>query len=243
VNPGTGALVRGLDVLDRLADPHVGRDGLGVQRLTELVGGDKSQLSRTLQTLDERGFVERDPETLSYRLGWRVFGIASRAADSRLLDSAQPVLQGLVRMFGESVHLSVRQGDAVLTLLSESPPATLHAPGRVGSVTPLGTTSAGRALVSDLAGEELDALGLSEARSAIADVALRGFSIVREEFEPGLVAAAAPIRGVSGLVVAALNISAPRFRFDERLEEAAAHLVVAANELSVAIGGIPRKIR
>ena len=32
----------------------------------------------------------------------------------------------------------VRQGDMVLTILSESPAATLHAPGRAGGLTPLG---------------------------------------------------------------------------------------------------------
>ncbi len=237
VNPGTAALIRGLEVLDRLGDPEVGRDGLGVVRLAELVGGDKSQLSRTLKTLDERGYVERDPNTLAYRLGWRVFGLATSAADARLLDAARPILRELVAAFGESVHLSVRQGGMVLTILSESPPSTLHAPGRAGALTPIGTTSAGRVLVADLAPDELDRLGLSDARPAIAAVAAQGFAIVREEFEPGLVAAAAPIRGVSGAIVAALNISAPRFRFDDRLEEAAARVVVAADELSVAIGG------
>jgi DNA-binding IclR family transcriptional regulator len=237
VNPGTTALVRGLEVLDRLGDPDVGPAGLGVVRLAELVNGDKSQLSRTLQALHERGYVERDPETLAYRLGWRVFGLAASAADARLLDEARPVLRELVLAFGESVHLSVRQGGMVLTILSESPPSTLHAPGRVGGLTPLGTTSAGRVLVADLATEELDALGLSKAKRAIALVAAQGFAIVREEFEPGLVAAAAPIRGVSGGIVAALNVSAPRFRFDDRLDEAAKRLVVAADGLSVAIGG------
>jgi DNA-binding IclR family transcriptional regulator len=166
-----------------------------------------------------------------------VFGLAASAADARLLEAARPVLRELVLSFGESVHLSVRQGAMVLTLLSESPPSTLHAPGRVGGLTPLGTTSAGRVLVADLQADELDALGLSEAKHAIALVAAQGFAIVREEFEPGLVAAAAPIRGVSGAIVAALNVSAPRFRFDDRLEEAAERLVVAADGLSVAIGG------
>ena len=113
----------------------------------------------------------------------------------------------------------------VLTILSESPASTLHAPGRAGGLTPLGTTSAGRVLVADLAPDELDRLGLSFARPAIAAVAVQGFAIVREEFEPGLVAAAAPIRGVTGAIVAALNVSAPRFRFDDRLEEAAGRLV------------------
>ncbi len=243
MNPGTAALARGLALLDALSEPGVGREGLGVVQLAELVAADKSQVSRALQALDERGYVERDPETLAYRLGWHVFGLAARAADARLLDAARPVLRELVATFGESVHLSVRQGDAVLTLLSESPSATLHAPARAGSLAPLATTSAGRVLVSDLSRPELEALGLASARAAIARVAEDGYAIVREEFEPGLVAAAAPIRGVSGAVVAALNVSAPLFRFDDRLESAALRLVTAADALSVAIGGIPRGVR
>ncbi len=108
----------------------------------------------------------------------------------------------------------------------------------VGGLAPLATTSAGRVLVSDLSEAELEALGLGSARAAIARAAEDGYAIVREEFEPGVVAAAAPIRGVSGAVVAALNVSAPLFRFDDRLEAAALRLVVATDALSIAIGGM-----
>ena len=59
-----------------------------------------------------------------------------------------------------------------------------------------------------------------------------GYAIVREEFEPGVVAAAVPIRDAAGRVVAALNVSAPRFRFDGRLNDAAALLVEISDELS-----------
>jgi IclR family transcriptional regulator, KDG regulon repressor len=237
VNPGTGALVRGLDVLSALSDDSSARAGLGVVALTDLLGGDKSQLSRTLRTLEERGFVERDPETLAYRIGWRLFVVAAQVGESRLVSAAPPVLRALVRELGESVHLSVRQGDQVLTLLSESPEATLHAPGRVGGLTPLASTSAGRVLALDLDQAELTALGLAPFVDAIAAARSLGYAIVREEFEAGLVAAAAPIRNAAGRVVAALNVSAPRFRFDDRLEGSAPRVVEAANTLSAAIGG------
>jgi IclR family transcriptional regulator, KDG regulon repressor len=239
VNHGTTALARGLDVLEALADPGADGAGLGVVALAELVGGDKSQLSRTLATLERRGYVERDPGTLRYRLGWRIFGLASLAADRRLLDAARAVLRELVAELGESVHLSVRQGDMVLTLLTESPATTLHAPGRVGGLTPLATTSAGRVLVSDLDQAELDALGLAASKRAIAAARRLGYAVVKEEFEPGVVAAAAPVRDASGRIVAALNVSAPRFRFDERLDEAGARLVEAANGITRAIDGSP----
>jgi IclR family transcriptional regulator, KDG regulon repressor len=125
----------------------------------------------------------------------------------------------------------------VLTLLSESPSSTLHAPGRVGGLAPLATTSAGRVLVSDLADDELAALGLGEAADAIAQARNDGYAIVREEFEPGLVAAAVPIRDAGGRVIAALNVSAPRFRFDDRLEAASLLLVEVAAELSAELRG------
>jgi DNA-binding IclR family transcriptional regulator len=231
MNPGTAALTRGIDVVCRLAEPD-SADGLGVVALSELVGGDKSQVSRTLKTLEERGFVQRDPDTLAYSLGWRLFALAARVGEARLVAEAPPVLRGLVRELGESVHLSVRQGDEVLTLLTESPPTTLHAPGRVGGLTPLANTSAGRVLAFDLGESELASLGLGSHVAAIAEARARGYAIVREEFEPGLVAAAAPIRDEAGRIVAALNVSAPRFRFDDRLEEAALKVVAAAETLS-----------
>jgi IclR family transcriptional regulator, KDG regulon repressor len=237
VNPGTVGLSRGLAVLIALSAPDVSRDGLGVVQLTEAVGGDKSQLSRVLATLAEQGFVERDRETLAYRVGWRVFAMATSVAEDRLLTLAPAILRRLVAELGESAHLSVRQGTGVLTLLSESPSSTLHAPGRVGGLAPLATTSAGRVLVSDLADDELAALGLAEAADAIARARSDGYAIVREEFEPGLVAAAVPIRDASGRVIAALNVSAPRFRFDARLETASLLLVEVAAELSAELRG------
>jgi DNA-binding IclR family transcriptional regulator len=223
-------------VLELLADEPTG-SGLGVVRLAELRGDDKSQLSRTLTTLAEHGYVERDPESLAYRLGWRVYALAARAGDGRLLAAAAPVLRMLVRELAESVHLSVRQGSHVLTLLAEAPPHAIHAPGRVGGLTPVGTTSAGRVLVSELEPEALAALGLAALEPELEVVRASGYAIVRNVFEPGLVAAAAPVRGPSGAIVAAVNVSGPGFRFDGRLEEAAVVLVAAGRELSVAIGG------
>jgi IclR family KDG regulon transcriptional repressor len=241
VNPGTSGLERGLAVLQALAGPEAAsRGGLGVVRLAELVGSDKSQTSRTLATLAGNGLVERDPDTLSYRIGWQVYALAARAGEPRLLAAAPRLLRGLVQQLGESAHLSVRQGTGVLTLLSESPASAICAPAVVGSLAPLATTSSGRALAFDLRPDELGALGLAETAGRIAAARALGYAMVREEFEPGLVAAAAPVRDGAGRIVAAVNVSAPAFRFDGRLEEAATAVVAAAAELSAEVGA-PRE--
>ncbi len=236
MQPGTAALQRGLDVLSHLADPRIAGQGLGVSQLAELTGADKSQLSRTLATLHGAGFVMRDADTLAYRLGWRLFGLAAQAGEPALIDAARPVLLGLVAALGESAHLSVRVGDQVLTLASESPAAAIHAPGRVGGLTPLATTSAGRALAIDLDDEALTLLGLDLHADAIAEARDRGFAIVREEFEPGLVSVAAPVRTADGRVSAAVNVSAPTFRFGERLDAAAPVVADAALTIGTRLG-------
>jgi DNA-binding IclR family transcriptional regulator len=60
---------------------------------------------------------------------------------------------------------------------------------------------------------------------------------VREEFEPGLVSVAAPIHDAAGRVIAAINVSAPGFRFDDQLDDAAPIVAEAAATIGAALGG------
>ena len=69
----------------------------------------------------------------------------------------------------------------------------------------------------------------------------RGYAIADEELELGLVSAAVPVRDGAGRIVAALNVSAPKFRFGERVDEAGAALVAAAQELGATLSGSPRR--
>ena len=85
---------RSLEVLLSLgSEPAIESGGLGVTRIADLLGREKSQVSRTLKTLATFGLVDRDPDTLAYRLGWRIYALASLAGDRRLLDLARPILK------------------------------------------------------------------------------------------------------------------------------------------------------
>lgn len=243
------SLRRGILVLQALqSDEALAGGGLGVVRIAELVEQDKSQVSRTLKTLAEYGIVDRDPETRAYRLGWAVFGLAARAGDVRLLTAGEPVVHDLADRIGERVHLSVLRGNDVLTVLSHSTPHAIEAAGWVGRTVPAHCTSSGYALLFDadltqvLAGVELVRLGpnaprsLGEVAARIADARQRGYAVADEDFEPGLVAVAAPVRDFRGRIVAALNVSAPKFRLDARIEEAGAAVARAADTLSALLG-------
>jgi IclR family transcriptional regulator, KDG regulon repressor len=213
----SGSVGRALEVLRILGDAEAADNGgLGVVRVAELLGRDKSQVSRTLKTLAQHGFADRDTDTLEYRLGWQLYTLAARTGRSRLLALAPAHLRGLVDGLGETAHLSVLQGDEVLTLLSERSPRLVQATDWSGRRVPAQRTSSGRALLSDVG--EL------------------GYAAVDGEFEPGLVGAAAPVRDFRGVVVAALNVSGPKFRLGDRLDEAGAAVRRAADELSAQMG-------
>ncbi len=226
--------------------------GWGVNRLAAHLGRDKSQVSRTLRVFADAGFVERDAGSMAYRIGWHVFALAARAADQRLLAAGAPILRRLVEKdLGERIHLSVLQGHQVLTILTDSPPHAVQTVAWAGSLVTAHNTSSGRALLIDLERDELERLfagvafggggpnsptDVGELHARILVARRTGYAIVDEEFEPGLVAAAAPVRDFRGGVVAALNVSAPKFRLWGRLPLAGQAIKAAADGLSVQLG-------
>jgi DNA-binding IclR family transcriptional regulator len=246
------SLRRGLELLLALGgDDAVRAGGLGVVRLAEIVASDKSRVSRTLRTLGEYGLVERDEATLAYRLGWRLYALAARAADARLLDAAPPLLRRLVAEQGERVHLSVLDGPDVLTVLSEAPGHAVQAAGWIGRTVPAASTSAGRALLLDHDRASLRSVvgdgpfagrgpnvppDVDAVHARIVAARARGWVAADEEFEVGLVAVAAPVRDVSGRIVAAVNLSAPKFRLGDALEAAGEATKRVADELSSRLG-------
>jgi IclR family KDG regulon transcriptional repressor len=242
---------RGVEVLLSLAtDEALAGSGLGVTRISELLGREKSQVSRALKALSEYGLVERDKDA-GYRLGWRLYALAQLAGERRLLEAAGPMMRRLAHSLGERVHLSVLQGAETLTVLSESPGRSVETTGWAGRVTPAYCTSAGRALLLDWDDDEIVAVfGKVEfvqrtpktvrtprkLAAAVAGARGDGFVVVDGEFEPDLIGVAVPVRDSRGAIIASLNASAPRYRFVDRVPEAARELATVSANLSRELG-------
>src|SRR4051794_9372969 len=196
-------LERMIDILTALGEPaSTGDSGLGVVRIAELVGREKSQVSRALRTLAGTGLVERDAATREYRLGWRLFVLAARVGDQRLLALAPPLLHGLVGELGETAHLSVLDGREVVTVLTEASPSVVRAIEWTGRGVPAHCTSSGRALLLNhdaaslrarFGAGSLTAPGphaprdVDELARRIDAARRRGYAAVEDEFEAGLV--------------------------------------------------------
>ncbi len=250
-NRGT-SLRRGLQILSALgSDAAVADGGLGVTQLAALTGHEKSQVSRTLAVLTEHGLAERSPGRPGYRLGRECFVLAARAGQPRLIQDATGALEELVSQLGEAAHLSVLHGAQIVTLLTRSPAHSIVARGWVGRTVPAYCTSSGRALLLDHDRDALvDLLGpgpfpapgpntpgdAAELERRIDRARRIGYAVADEESEPGLVAAAAPVRDFTGAVVAAVNVSGPKFRLGERLDRAGELVRSVAEEISANLG-------
>lgn len=250
-NLGT-SLKRVLDVLRALSsDAAVAEGGLGVTQIAELTGHEKSQVSRALATLSDYGLAEHVPGSRAFRLGWDIFTLAARAGEPRLIEEAHPALGRLVDEVGEAAHLSVLRGHEVLTLLTRSSPHAVAARGWTGRTVPVHCTSSGRVLLFDHDRTALSAVvgtgplppggpnapaDLGELERRIQRARQVGYAVADEESEAGLVAVAAPIRDFTGQVVAAINVSAPKFRLGARLHPTGERVRATAEQLSDALG-------
>ncbi len=242
---------RGVEVLLSLAsDESLSNNGLGVTQIADLLGREKSQVSRALKALSEYGLVERNGNS-NYQLGWQLYALAQLAGERRLLELATPRMRRLAHLLGERVHLSVLQGTEALTVLSESPGRSVETVGWAGRVTPAYCTSAGRALLLDWESDEIAgafanvefvALGPRTVKTpqrlaaAVREARKLGFVVVDGEFEPDLLGIAVPVRDSRHSIVASLNVSAPRYRFLERVAEAAQELLDVSAALSAELG-------
>jgi IclR family transcriptional regulator, KDG regulon repressor len=248
---GSSSVHRAVAILTALgSEDAAGREGLGVVEIARRVGREKTQISRALRVLEETGLVERDRGSMGYRLGWRLFAMAAGVGRQQLLVQAPPVLRRLVAATKERGHLTVLDGAGALTLLSERPLRAVQTVGWVGRVTPLHNTSSGRALLFDhddetvaglLEAVRIESAGpaaprdLSEVLERLRQDRARGYALADEEFEEGLIAVGAPVRDGSGRIVAAVNLSAPKFRLGRDIDTAARMTCAAARRISEAL--------
>lgn len=248
------AASRLLVTLEALSDADgAGRTGLTVSELARAVQRDKSAMSRQLGPLVDLGLVERTVDG-RHHVGWRLFTLAAKAGEQRLLLLAPSVMRRLAAVTHERVHLSVRHGRDVLTVLSESSHRVIEAVGWVGRTSPVYCTSSGRALLFEHTDAEVRALlegvtfsaqgpaapcDLNALLTRLAQARRRGYAAVVGEFDPDLMAVAAPIRDFSGRVIAALNVSAPSFRLGQRLDSTGQQVAAAAAHLSSSLTSAP----
>jgi IclR family pca regulon transcriptional regulator len=213
------SIERGLAVIAALGHPGGGSTVADVARA---IGVTRASARRTLLTLEQLGYVRCDerlftltPKVLDLGHGYRS-GMA-------LPEVARPHLQQLMEATDEFCSVSVLDGDETLCVARVAPARIMNVAMPVGTRLPAYATCVGRVLLAGLEPHELDGyLGRVELRALtpatratapalreeIDRVRRQRYAVVDQELERGLRSAAAPIRDITGRVIAAANVGA-----------------------------------
>ena len=193
--PQSQTLDRGLRILEHLAEAGSPRPVMEIATAVDL---HRSITYRLLRTLEDRGFVERDPAG-RFGLGLTV-SVLARGVRTSLQSAATTRLTPLVERLGCTGFLVVRAGADAVTLTSVEPrDVPSHVTRRPGTRHPVGLGAPGLALLMADPPADDDRPELVTARAT-------GWAVSEGEVIPGVRSVSAPVLAPDGTARAAAAV-------------------------------------
>ena len=214
----------------------------------------KSTALRILRTLADSGYTVYERDSRRWRLGPGILRLQAGArAGNDLRSVALPVMRRLCEDVGETVQLANLVDDEICYLeKAEPPPQGVRILTEPGSRRPVYCTALGKVLLSSLSEDALDdMLGRisfhaftertitepDKLRDQVRAVPEAGYAVDNREYNRACVCAAAPVRDVSGTMVAGLSVSTIGLDVGSvTFVEIIAKVKATAEELSLALG-------
>jgi len=192
---------------------------------------------RILATLVRHGLLDSNPATASYTLGFAPLRLADALLDGLdIRHRARPFMRVVLDAVGETVILSIRDGDHRINIDSAESAHSIAQTLQLGIRAPLYAGAASHVFLAAMNDAELDAylartklVAFSPAtliqpdaiRRRIVQVRTQGFALSSSEFTAiGTVAIAVPVCDADGRTVAALHVSGPKGRMTADLQKA-----------------------
>ena len=237
-----GAVANALELLQLFSESPSIQVGTASKRLSL----SRSTVHRLLTTLIAYGYIVHDVSARSYRPGPVLTSIGLVAVKgSSLRTVGQAALTKLAAQTGETVQLSVLRGNEILCIDCIESTRTVRTGSRLGWTLPAHATAAGRALLAELSDADVMAVFPDETIAKVGQVpAVRRIDLLAElelvrarryatnfgESEPDVSAVGVVLRDRQDLARAALSVTAPRTRADERWMRATGGIAVAVAE-------------
>jgi IclR family transcriptional regulator, acetate operon repressor len=219
------AVKRALSLLDLFSESS---PEIGLSDAARLSGHDKATVHRLLNTLRESELVEQDQTSKLYRLGPAVLRLARvREKSFPLVSVVQPLLNRLTQRTGETSHLSVYTGNALVVVASCESPRPNHVSLRQSETLPLHATASGHAFLAFAAPEVLKTAmeqplaaftswtltTPDQMRKAVLAAKTNGFAVVDQSYDDDVHGVAVPVFGRNGTTaIGALAVASPRHR-------------------------------
>lgn len=213
----------------------------------------KSTAHYTLQALEQRGFLRREPETLRYHLGLSILSLGHDLLTGvSWADAAAPALARLIEESGEFIkqghpaaHVAVMDHGEAVYVAKHYRPGFLGTHTWIGQRLPAHAVAVGKAMLAYLAKSEVDVVvnkpELEEItdktitsperfRETLKQVAELGYAVDDQESCKGVRCVAAPIIDSKGIAIASVSVTGTVFQIDEDNAEKLAEQVKGAAE-------------
>lgn len=234
-----------LDAIARYPDP------VSLKILSAETGLHASTAHRILGSLIENRFVEKNAGG-RYRLGLRLLQLGVRLHSNIDLRSvALPVMEQLRDRLGESVNLTIREGDEVVYIEKATPNRMMHVQQLVGSRAPLHVTAVGKLMLGAAGPDAIRGYTqrtnlpaytrntittlprlMEECRQAVE----QGYALDDEEAEIDVGCIGVLLYDGTGNVAAGLSVSAP---IERRRKAWVEDMLEAGRSISVKLGYDP----
>jgi DNA-binding IclR family transcriptional regulator len=215
---------------------------LSFLELRDECGLPKSTTSRLLTALERTELLERNAAG-SYVAGPLFWLYATRHDPwDELVRLARPTLERIGAETRETVNLSVTRGDRVVQVAQVDSTYMLGTRDWTEVDVPAHCSALGKVLLAygviAVPAGELEQVtprtitDREKLQRQLEQVARRGYASTVDELEIGLTGVGAPVRGSGGEVIAALGVSGPNPRLEDRLDEIGRLLNDRAEQLS-----------
>jgi DNA-binding IclR family transcriptional regulator len=214
------AVARAIAILELLAES---RRGSSISELSHKLSLPKSSVHLLVKTLEEKGYLQKHPQTGHYCLGLKLVSLSKKALDGLgLREEARPFMQSLMKKTGLTVHLGVLEGSEAVIVEKVEAPGLIKLATWVGRRLDAHCTGVGKALLAYLPEEAFDRLIKARAltrrnqktivspgklKRELLQVRSQGYAFDDEEDEIGLRCIGAVILDRDGRAIAALSIA------------------------------------
>ena len=205
--PKITSIEKALDVLTEFT--RSGRE-MGTVELSRSLGFHVATVSRMLQILRQKGFVQHNEKTRKFALGPSSFKLGRavfRLLQGNLLDIAMPYLVDLCEEVGETVVFeTVSNGDLIVAYIAQGRNSLTVAP-KIGDRVPFHVSPGGKSILAFSDSKTVEGILAGELvahttktitdrgalEQCLEEVRSQGFAFSREELSLGVHAIGAPI--------------------------------------------------
>ncbi len=247
------SLDKGMDIIELLAaEPR----GLAVAEIARRLGFNASTTHHLVATLRRRGFLDQDPETRAYRVGYRLVSVVNEfVSEADVYAVGAGPIRELRDATGDTAYLTILQDREIFVVFEATGihPVQTRRPRPPGQIVLHGIAS-GKTLLAHLPDEQRRALVAEmpltrftpntittphDLETELAAIRAQGYALDREEWLLGLACVASPVFDRNGVCVATASVAYPAVQA-ERRDELVQVVGETAARISTSLGFVPR---